>query len=63
MLSFPAAIIKMLLAAWFYSILLLMSDDVELNLGLKPNCRDEFSICQFVIKTAYLLTIMPSISP
>ena len=44
---FLVAVIKAWLAAWFYNLLLLLSGDVELNLGPKCNYRTAFSICHW----------------
>ena len=40
-------IIKTWLATWFYSLLLLLSGDVELNPGPKRNYSNAFSICHW----------------
>ena len=42
---FLVVIIKTWLATWFYSLLLLLSGDVELNPGPKRNYSNAFSIC------------------
>ena len=42
---FLVVIIKTWLATWFYSLLLLLSGDVELNPGPKHNYSNAFSIC------------------
>ena len=42
---FHVAVIKTWVAAWFYSLLLLLSGDVELNAGPKRNSSNAFSIC------------------
>ena len=44
---FLAFIIKTWLATWFYSLLLLLSGDVELNPGPKCNYSNAFSICHW----------------
>ena len=43
--TFLVAVINIWLATWFYRLLLLLSGDVELNLGPKRNSSDVFSIC------------------
>ena len=42
---FHVAVIKTWVAAWFYSLLLFLSGDVELNAGPKRNSSNAFSIC------------------
>ena len=42
---FLVVIIKTWLATWFYSLLLLLSGDAELNPGPKRNYSNAFSIC------------------
>ena len=44
---FLVVIIKTWLATWFYSLLLLLSGDVELNPGPKRNYSNAFSICHW----------------
>ena len=44
---FLVVIIKTWLATWFYSLLLLLSGDVELNPGPKCNYSNAFSICHW----------------
>ena len=45
--SFPIAVIKTWTATWFYSLLLLLRGDVELNPEPKSNSSSTFSICQW----------------
>ena len=44
---FLVAVIKTWSAAWFYSLLLLLSGDAELNPGPRRNSRNAFSICHW----------------
>ena len=44
--SFPVAVIKTWIAAWFYRLLLLLSD-VEPNQGPKCNSSYTFSVCHW----------------
>ena len=44
---FLVAVIKRRLATWFYTLLLLLSGDVELNPGQKHNSNNAFSICHW----------------
>ena len=44
---FLVAVIKIWLATWFYSLLLFLSGDVELNPGPKRNSSNAFSICHW----------------
>ena len=41
--------IKTKLAVWFFSLLLLLSENFELNLGPKCNSRNAFSTCHWNI--------------
>ena len=40
-------LVNMWLAAWFYSILLSLSENIELNPGAKRNSSSKFSICHW----------------
>ena len=51
--SFLVVIIKTWLATWFYSLLLLLSGDVELNPRPKHNYSNAFSICHWNLNSIY----------
>ena len=44
---YDPAVIKTWLAAWFYSLPLLLRGDVGVNLGTKRNYRNTFLICHW----------------
>ena len=46
-LSFFATFTKVWIATWLYSVLLLLSGDVELNPGPKQSSINAFSICHW----------------